>query len=159
MIISKERIAHMHGVAELMYKYESQFDCKCLTKEELYYLGLVHDIGYLNGKKDHEKNGAELFNRYSTLYHCIYWHGVTPQEYMKINNCSSKDDIPGELILLWWADMMIESGGEYAGENVGFKDRLEGIKERYGEDSSPYKICIDTISWLNENVQVIVPTC
>lgn len=153
-IISKERIVHMHCVAELMYKYADQFDCKYLTKEELYHLGLVHDIGYLNGKKDHEEKGAELFNPDSTMYHCIYWHGTTPQEYMKHYGYASKDDIPGELILLWCADMMVVSCGEHAGECVGYEGLLENIKETYGEGSRSYKICNDTIQWLLENVSV-----
>ena len=54
----------------------------------------------------------------------------------------------GELILLWWADMNIESRGKKAGEVVGFRGRLESLKEHYGIDSEPYRICKETIDWL-----------
>lgn len=62
--ITEDRIRHMHGVAELMYQYYDIFDCKYLSRDEAYVLGLNHDIGYINGKKDHEANGADLFCRF-----------------------------------------------------------------------------------------------
>ena len=63
-------------------------------------------------------------------------------------NLWSDTGIPGELILLWWADLMVESSGEHAGEVVGFKKRLESIKERHGEDSKQYKNSLETVEWL-----------
>ena len=59
MQISQERIAHMHGVAEWMYTHAEEYGCE--NKDEMYLLGLIHDIGYLYGsKEDHEQKGAEL---------------------------------------------------------------------------------------------------
>ncbi len=153
MHITDERICHMHGVAELMYQYYDAFHCNCLSREECYVLGLNHDIGYINGKTDHEFYGANLFAGFcefgtqNTIAKCIFEHGVTPKEYMEHHMCS-KDDIPHELILLWWADMCVEAGGEHAGEIVGFRGRLNGLKERYGEDSESYQICKKTMEWL-----------
>ncbi len=149
--LPKERIAHMHGVAELMYKYYDKFDCKYLTHTQIYMLGLNHDIGYVISKSGHEAFGAELFPFRSTMYECMYWHGTAPQEYMQIKECC-KEDIPDELILLWWADLMVESSGKNAGQIVGFQKRLENIKKRYGIDSGPYKICKDTTEWLSANL-------
>ena len=153
--ISDERIRHMHGVAELMYQYYDVFHCKYLSKEEIYALGLNHDIGYMNGKSGHEAYGADVFAEFcefgsqNIIAKCIFHHGDTPKKYMEHHMCSP-DDIPSELILLWWADMCVESGGEHAGEIVGFQGRLDGLKERYGEDSEPYQICKETMQWLRD---------
>lgn len=153
-IISKERIAHMHGVAEFMFKHADKFDCKYLTKEELYHLGLIHDIGYVSGKEDHESNGASLFERDDMMYHCIFYHGTTPQEYIKNTWCYGVDDIPDELILLWIADMKVLSTGDDAGKIVSFTEKLNEIANYYGEDSIPYEICKDTIDWLSTNIEI-----
>lgn len=59
MQISNERIAHMHGVAEWMYEHAVEYGCE--NKDEMYFLGLIHDIGYLYGsKEEHEQKSAEL---------------------------------------------------------------------------------------------------
>ena len=149
--ITDERIRHMHGVAELMYQYYDAFHCKYLSREEVYVLGLNHDIGYLQGKDNHEVGGAHIFaeftdnNILNPMAQSILYHGSTPKEYMQLTD---DDEIPAELILLWWADMNVESSGEHAGEVVGFQGRLDSLKERYGEDSHPYQTCKETIEWL-----------
>lgn len=151
--ITDERIRHMHGVAELMYHYYDAFHCNYLSKEDVYVLGLNHDIGYMSGKADHEAYGSNIFAEFcefgsqNMITKCILHHGDTPQKYM-VNQMCFEDEIPNELILLWWADMCIESGGRYAGEFVGFQGRLKGMKARYGENSEPYQICKETIKWL-----------
>ncbi len=151
--ISNERIKHMHGVAELMYKYYDAFNCKYLSREECYVLGLLHDIGYIDGKENHEYRGCEIlenmlqFGNNSIISKCIGGHGTTPKEYKDLYNISD-DEIPSELILLWWADMCVESSGEKAGEVVGFRGRLKGLEERYGIDSEPYTICKEIIDWI-----------
>ena len=155
MLITDERMRHMHGVAEFMYNHADDLKCD-LSREELYLLGLLHDIGYMNGKEYHESFGSEVVSRLlnpqgqQTIARYIRWHGCTPQEYIAFN----KTKIPNELILLWWADMSIESAGDRAGENVGFKGRLKGIEERYGKNSRPYRICKDTINWLEQRKEV-----
>ncbi len=155
--ISDERIAHMHGVAELMWQYSHAFSCTVLSRNELYFLGLIHDIGYIDGKEGHEDYGSELlsmlleFGNKNMIARCVKWHGVTPREYVDIHQCYASD-IPGELILLWWADMMVEAGGDKAGEVVGFQGRLDGLKDRYGEDSKPYQTCKETMEWLINNM-------
>ena len=142
MLISKERIAHMHGVAEYMYEHSEEFGCE--NKDEMYLLGLIHDIGYLYGsKEEHEQKGAELIGIDSYYGKFIQSHGLTPQEYMDCNCCFASE-IPNELVLLWTADMSVDMSGE----DVGFQKRLEDIKNRYGLDSEPYRICKETISWL-----------
>lgn len=50
-IISREKILHMWGVAEYMYQNASKYELK---PDKMYVLGLLHDIGYIKGKQDHE---------------------------------------------------------------------------------------------------------
>lgn len=113
-------------------------------------LGLVHDIGYLyGGKEAHEIAGAELLGSDTYYGEFVQDHGLTPQEYMYKHACFS-EEIPNEMILLWTADMMVDSRGN----TVGFKVRLEDIEHRHGINSEPYHICKETMEWL-ENRKVI----
>lgn len=143
--ISQQKISHMHGVAEYMYLNADKYR---LNKEEMYILGLLHDIGYLNGKKHHPLYGGQILNNcgYShSIY--IYWHGSTPDEYKRAHSCSDKE-IPKQLVLLWEADLSIG----ITGENIGYEKRLEDIGNRYGLDSKAYRIAKETIDWLlNQN--------
>lgn len=150
--IDRERIEHMHGVAEFMYEHYDQFNCKLLSKEEIYFLGLNHDIGYMYNKDEHETKGANLISKICQgttpiICHFIALHGITPKEYMEITNYTV-DQIPHEMILLWYADLTIEARGYRTGKDVGFETRLKGVKEKYGEDSLPYKIGKQTVDWL-----------
>lgn len=142
-IISDSRIKHMHGVAEYMYKNAKKYN---LVPEEMYFLGLNHDIGYINGKNEHEYFGANLLNDLgisSELSNAIYNHGSTPSMYILNHGCLY-NEIPKALILLWEADMHIDQSGE----DVGYKARLEDIGNRLGFDSEPYYNCKETINWL-----------
>ena len=145
MLITNERIAHMHGVAEWMYEHAEEYGCK--NKDEMYLLGLIHDIGYIyRNKEEHEQRGAELLGINTYYGKFVQAHGLTPQEYMTCNECFDSE-IPNEMILLWTADMMVDSKGNV----VGFKARLDDIKKRYGIDSKPYCICKEIILWLENH--------
>ena len=144
MQISKERIAHMHGVAEFMYQHAEEYGLK--NKDEMYLLGLIHDIGYLYGKKEqHEQLGAELLGLDTYYGKFVQFHSFTPKEYMDYHKILASE-IPNEMILLWTVDL--------TGEAVGFKKRLEDIGNRHGFDSEPYKKCSETVLWL-ENRKAI----
>lgn len=148
MLITNERIAHMHGVAEWMYEHAEEYGCA--NKDEMYLLGLIHDIGYIYGnKEEHEQKGAELLGLNTYYGKFVQAHGLTPQEYMDCNGCFDSE-IPNEMILLWTADMMVDSKGNV----VGFKARLDDIEKRYGIDSESYRICKEIMLWL-ENRKAI----
>lgn len=153
--ISPERIRHMHGVAELMQEYAVDFECTRIA--DCYLIGLLHDIGYIDGKEEHEETGCRILAGHlvsgekDLIAHCIRWHSAVPTEYMQENQCTA-DDIPKELILLWWADMMVESEGEHAGDVVGYQGRLTGLEKRYGMLSPQYRTCREKIAWLTEYI-------
>lgn len=87
------------------------------------------------------------FGSQSVFSQLIRHHGNTPKQYMEMYDISPSE-IPGELILLWWADMNVESAGAHAGEIVGFQGRLDSLVERYGKEHISYVICEETINWL-----------
>lgn len=144
-LITDSRIKHMHGVAEYMYQNADKYN---LNKNEMYVLGLLHDVGYINGKPFHEEFGADLLNNIGIPLHksdTVRWHGTTPQEYLD-SHMTWDNYIPPQLILLWEADMHIDQ----TGEDVGYDARLEDIGNRLGFDSEPYRICSETIEWLKQ---------
>ena len=145
MVIKNNKIAHMHGVAEFMYRNASLFD---LDKEQMYVIGLLHDIGCVNGKDRHEDYGFNLLKGLDlpeNKVRCISWHGNTPETYKNMFDCSG-DEIPKDLVLLWMADMSVDSEGN----EVGFEKRLEDVERRYGSASQAFVTCNSVVCWLRK---------
>jgi hypothetical protein len=120
-------------MAENAYKYG-------LDSGEMFVLGLLHDIGYLNGREGHEMSGYALLDGMGLnkrFTNAILLHGSNPH---------TLTDVSPELRLLYEADMSIDKDGKL----VGFKGRLKDIKERYGADSIAYKTASDTVDYLKE---------
>ena len=122
-MINSIRTEHSVGVAEYMYHNAHKYG---LDKNEMYVLGLLHDIRYIYGiKENHEEKGANLLqncgmsNRFTQV---IKFYGSIPKKVMKELGCS-ETDIPKELLLLWEGDMSVD----LKGNNVGFDKRLEDI--------------------------------
>lgn len=112
---------HIVAVAEYMYRNAKKFG---LDPEEMYTLGLLHDIGYLYGHVGHAARGGELMEKQGYKYFKeVMYHGKDQDEYES-----------DALWLLNAADLMIDSNGNL----VGTKQRLKDIKERYGEHSNNY---------------------
>lgn len=137
--ISEDRLHHIIGVARKAYKiakdmgYEEDFCYKC------FMLGWIHDVGYEFSEKQSEHSdisakmlmfmnedpfGSDLIK---PLYKAIKEHGKYPTE------------ITDEYIILNMADMQVDSKGN----EVTVFERLEDIKNRYGEDSNQYLTACD----------------
>ncbi len=146
MRITKRRIEHMHAVAEFMYEHAKDYNLDHY-EEQMYILGLLHDIGYVRKKKGHAKSGAEIiriiFGQNNFFAECIEDHGLTPKQYAQKHNIKT-EQIPLAMILLWTADLSIDSKGN----EVGISKRLEDIKDRYGKNSEAYKSSEETAKWL-----------
>lgn len=160
--MTKECILHMNGVAEFMWAKYPLFKCQHLSREQCCTLGLTHDIVYIEDKILHEAYEAGTINSgaYYFLWLYISKCNYSPQQLVTedayfIKECHEHEGedpytlIHPELILLWCADMMVESTGEKAGEVVGFTARLEGIKSRFGADSDVYLNSLNKINWLH----------
>ena len=136
--ISKDRILHMWGVAEYMYQNASKYGLK---PDKMYVLGLLHDIGYIKGKQDHEWYGCELMQRLGFKYsEEIKLHGNSIEDIF-----NSFHSMTSELRLLLEADLSIGLNGEY----LEYEARLRDIGNRYGFDSDAYCVCKETVAWLN----------
>lgn len=126
ILIPENRKKHVFAVAELMYKLAPHE-----KKEQMYLLGLLHDIGYIYGPKDHNKTGGNLLKQSGYQYwQEVYYHGNYAPLYSSY-----------ELTLLNYADMHISPDGKY----VSLEERLEDIKSRYGDTSEEYQNSLNLI--------------
>lgn len=142
--INKYKMAHCIAVAEYMAKRADDY---YLDKNQMYVLGLLHDIGYLRGRENHGKTGASILKSMGLedkYVEAVLNHGRDPYQIAETFYV-----ITPELRLLYEADMSIDKEGN----NVGFKGRLEDIKKRYGEDSIAYETASNTVKWLKEQYQ------
>ena len=140
-LIPQDRILHMHGVAEYMYREAGKYQ---LDPERMYLLGLLHDVGYLQGTEGHEEAGAKMAEEagYKDA-DLIRWHGAMPEAYMQAKGCDPSA-IPKELLLLWEADLKVDHNGK----DVGFQKRLEEIAKSLGKESKAYQECARKAEWL-----------
>lgn len=122
MLLSENKIKHCKGVAEYMYNNAEKYG---LDKEEMYLLGLVHDIGYLFAREKHGMNGSELLKSMGYKYYQeVKYHGRWTDDY---NSAA--------LNLLRKADLSID----YLGRPINPLNRMDDVRKRYGEDSFQFK--------------------
>jgi putative nucleotidyltransferase with HDIG domain len=126
----------MHGVAEYMYKHAADYN---LDPEEMYLLGLLHDIGYLEGRIMHAQHGAAILKKIKLPHK--YQIAVERQG----DILKEKDHPSPELMLLIEADMHIISRSS---KMVRYRDRLDEIAVSYGIDSKAYRICKANVRYL-----------
>lgn len=125
---NENRQKHSFGVAQKMYelaKEKGWTEDKC---RDMFLLGYLHDIGYQfsDTKDNHNSVGGLLAGNNGYKYWKeIMYHGDPFIE----GSCSE------ELTLLNIADMSVDSKGN----NVGVGNRLEDIRNRYGEYSIQYQ--------------------
>lgn len=142
MLLQQNVVAHMHGVAEYMAAHAEE---RGLDKYEMFFIGYNHDIGRICTFKDHAIFGATLIKNYAYTQ-VIMYHSMTPIEYMHVNRLA-EENVPKALILLWEADMSVDSKGN----NCTYTERLLDIGSRYGEDSKEYRDSAITVKWLSEH--------
>ena len=123
--MSNDRKKHVWAVAEFLKNFASQ---KNMSKEEiqdLFVLGLLHDIGYefCNQKNTYKHNiiGGNLLKEQGyKFWKEIYFHGVANSSYQSYY-----------LNLLNWADMHIDSSGNI----VSYEERLKDIYARHNKSA------------------------
>lgn len=117
--LNSKVILHCKGVAEVMYTLAKE------NKDEMYALGILHDIGKLHGFKNHGEAGARITSDIGVKYHKeILYHGKVQNDYKS-----------NELNLLNAADLSVDAEGNI----IGYKKRIEDIGVRYGFDSNEYR--------------------
>ena len=131
------RLKHSYTVAIKMVEIGRKKNLSDRQIEELFVLGLNHDIGYEFGPGSiHGEVGAEILKRSGYKYWKeVYYHGKVDSEYESLY-----------LDILNAADMSVDSKGN----DVGVDKRLNDIKNRYGEESNVYQCCIKLVNKLKE---------
>ena len=125
-MISNDRLKHIVEIARLMKKYCLENNYSNEYCENMFTLGMLHDIGYeFTEHSEHNCVGGEILKRQNYKYYNeVMWHGIPNSQYES-----------RELDILNFADMHIDSKGNY----VSFLERLDDIKNRRGENSDAYK--------------------
>lgn len=124
--IKQEKISHCVGVAEYMRERAEEYG---LDGNVAYTVGLLHDIGYLEGRLGHEQIGSEILSYMQFpqwITDIIACHG---SELATVD----KEKMSPMLVLLVEADLSIDMYGH----RVGFDKRLEDIGKRYGTENNP----------------------
>ena len=134
--LSHDKVKHSEEVANYMYDYSLFFD---VDSDIAYFTGLNHDIGYVNGRENHCKNGEFLLTHLGLdkgVIDAIKFHGTNPYTL-------AETDITPLMQLLWCADMSVDKFGK----RVGFDERLKDIENRYSKDSIAYNTAHATVSY------------
>lgn len=137
-----DRLKHSYSVAIKMQDIGKKLKLESNQINELFVLGLNHDIGYqfTNNHTIHNRIGGEILKQTNYKYWKeVYYHGETNTEYNSLY-----------LDILNLSDMQIDKYGNA----VGFNKRLIDIKKRYGEDSTTYKKCMKLIEILKNKYQI-----
>lgn len=138
-MIDNDRLKHSYAVGKKMMEIGKKYKLSDFELQELFVLGLNHDIGYEFGNNsNHNAIGGKILKENNYKYwQEVYYHGQTECKYNSLY-----------LDILNMADMQIDKQGN----DVGYDKRLEDIKSRYGEDSQVYIQCDKLIQELIKNI-------
>ncbi len=117
------KIAHMVGVAEYM---RDRADDYGIDGNVAYTAGMLHDIGYLEGRLGHEEIGAEILEACGMRGEIVFAVANHATELKQI----PKEQVSPLLVLMVEADLSVDAKGF----RVGFDKRLADIEKRYGVD-------------------------
>lgn len=137
-----DRLKHSYSVGVKMVQIGEELCLKDEELNDLFLLGLNHDIGYEFSKNgiDHGKIGGNILKSNGYKYWKeVYYHGEITTEYSSLY-----------LTILNRADMQIDKYGN----DVGYKKRLEDIKNRYGSESNIYLKCVNLVNILKEDKNI-----
>ena len=144
--ISEDRLHHILGVARKAYKIakEEGFDEDFARK--MFMIGWLHDIGY-EFSKEPDNHAEESANLLLGILDAIYIKEDVVRAILEHGHIKRRKT--DEWRILNMADMQVNSKGE----EVTFDERLKDIKERYGEDSEPYKNSCDLCYIIGEMLE------
>ncbi len=133
--MTNERANHTWAVARKMVEIGKEKNLSEEEQEDLFVLGINHDIGYQFGNNEnHNELGAEFLKENGYKYWKeVYYHGKPNSEYSSIY-----------LDILNEADMKINKEGQ----EVSYEERLDDIADRYGKESIQYQNAEKVISTL-----------
>ena len=123
--MTNERANHSWAVARKMVEIGKKKNLSEEEQEDLFVLGINHNIGYQFGDNDSPNiKGAEFLKENGYKYWKeVYYHGNPDSEYSSMY-----------LDILNEADMKINNEGQ----EVSYEERLNDIADRYGRESAKY---------------------
>ena len=136
--MNQDRLKHSYSVGKKMMEIGKEYNLNEEEIQELFLLGLTHDIGYeftQNGINHNKIGGIILKNSGYKYWREVYYHGELTNEYESLY-----------LNILNQADMQIDKYGN----DVGYEKRLKDIETRYGIESIVYKKCWELVESLNK---------
>ena len=137
--ISEDKLHHILGVARKAYRIAKEMGKDENFCRRCFMLGWIHDIGYEFSKEQSEhpdvsammlllmNEGSVASDLKKPFYKAIRDHGRYPSE------------MTDEYRILNMADMLVDSRGR----EVTVSQRLDDIKDRYGEHSDQYLTACD----------------
>lgn len=139
--ISNDKLRHIRLVAEVMRACAVANGMDDEAADAMFLLGFVHDIGYMRGPNDHAAAGADI------LAASGYAHSEAVRHHGR-----AIENPPTELVMLWHADMTCD----HCGRRVSYAQRLAGIIERYGKDSSQARHARRIVERLEGQTEVVL---
>lgn len=129
-LLHGSRLAHSIGVAKFLYAYGITHNYSAKDTHDLYLMGLLHDIGYLDNPSgaNHAAKGSDILRRngfHQKFTNCIRFHGKVPE----------KQPISKNQKLLWLGDLCINHYGQF----IGYQKRFESISSRYDHNDPRYQ--------------------
>lgn len=136
--INRHKMAHMIGVAEYMRERADDYG---IDGNIAYTAGLLHDIGYLEGRNGHEEAGAEILEACGMSGEIVFAIAYHAEDLRNI----PENQLSPILVLMIEADLSVEVNGF----RVGFDKRLADIGHRYGTENNPiYDKCKNNIDFI-----------
>lgn len=138
------KIAHMVGVAEYM---RDRADDYGIDGNVAYTAGILHDIGYLEGRVGHEEIGAEILEACGMHGEIVFAVASHAAELKQI----PKEQVSPILVLMVEADLSVDAKGF----RVGFDKRLADIEKRYNvdktkNDNAIYQSVLSNIEYIKD---------
>lgn len=138
--IHARKMAHMVGVAEYM---RDRADDYGVDGNVAYTAGLLHDIGYLEGRLGHEEIGAEILEACGTQGEIVFAVANHATELRTIPD----NQISPMLVLMVEADLSVDTNGF----RTGFDGRLKDLAKRYGAENNPvYDSVVANVEYIKE---------
>ena len=140
-MISDDRMLHSLRVAQKLQKAAEEMpNIYGAFADEMFLLGLLHDIGYefTADAEQHAQVGGEFLRRQGfKLWKEVYYHGNPRCRFHS-----------AELDLLNRADMTVD----HCGKEVTIEERLADIANRHGKDSAQYRTAVEMAAKLSSSV-------
>ncbi len=138
--ISDNRLHHMYGVAKKAYLIAKDMGYNEDFARKMFVLGWNHDIGYEFSHTQEEHPDVSSKMLASAFLEDTFWGAQTTSSMGAIlKHGRYVDKETPEWVILNMADMLIDSDGR----EVCVTDRLNGIKDCYGEHSDQYLTACD----------------